>query len=136
MSGEEFNFIRQKPRVLDFVALDGLYRLTGCEKYEFVKFVVKELVDNALDKPDTRNIAVLVNHGSDALTVSVADDGKSKTFTQTDIEKLLDFEKAPSSKRAIKGVKREVLGNALQCCLGISYVLWKKTNAQNIQPKS
>jgi len=118
--------VRQKPRVLDFVSIDGLCRLTGCVKGDFLKFIVKELLDNALDKKDTKNIDIVVSHNNDALTVFVADDGKSKTFTQTDVEKLLDFERAPSSKRAIKGVKRGVLGNALQCCLGISYALWEE----------
>ena len=118
--------IRQKPRVLDFVSIDGLCRLTGCVKEEFLKFIVKELLDNALDKKDTKNIDIIISHNNDdALTVSVIDDGNPK-FNQDALTKLLDFEQSPSSKRSIKGVKRGVLGNALQCCLGISHALWEE----------
>lgn len=120
---EETARIRWKPRVLDFVTLDGLQRFTGCTPERFVKFIVKELIDNALDKRNVRNIDVGIIPESDTLLIYVADDGEP-TFTESDLHKILNFSKAPSSKMGIKSIQRGVLGNALQCCFGISYALW------------
>ncbi|MDG7024691.1 MAG: sensor histidine kinase [Nitrososphaerota archaeon] len=120
----DFTDVRQHPRVLlDFFTLDGLERLTGMTRSEFVRFVVKELIDNALDKPGTRRIDVDLTSEADTTTVSVSDDGDPR-LARSDLEKILDFAKAPSSKRGLKRVTRGILGNALQSCFGISYATW------------
>ena len=124
---EETAQIRWKPRVLDFVTLDGLQRFTGCTPERFVQFIVKELIDNALDKENVHNIEAGVILDDDGVLVFVADDGKPK-FTEESLNKILDFQNAPSSKRGIKRIQRGVLGNALQCCFGISHALWKEEN--------
>jgi len=115
--------IRQRPRVLDFVKLDGLKILTGCVPKDFLKFMVKELVDNALDKEGIKTITVEIREENGSLMLTVSDDGKG-TFNREVIEKVLDFTRAPSSKHGWKIVSRGRLGNALQCCFGISYALW------------
>ena len=120
---EETAQIRWKPRVLDFVTIDGLQRITGCIPNLFPRFIVKELLDNALDKRNVHNITVRINRASNAVLIYVADDGEP-TIAEQDLLKILDFSKAPSSKMGIKRVQRGVLGNALQCCFGISYALW------------
>jgi Histidine kinase-, DNA gyrase B-, and HSP90-like ATPase len=121
----DFTELRQHPRVLlDFFTLDGLERLTGMTKKEFVRFIVKELVDNALDKAGTTRITIDVTSEADTTTVSVSDDGEPR-LTRSNLEKILDFTKAPSSKRGLKRVTRGILGNALQSCFGISYATWQ-----------
>lgn len=116
--------IRQKPRVLDYVSVEGLERLTGCTLEGFVVFMIKELMDNALDKRDVRNIAARICEVDGLLQVSVSDDSQP-LFTREMLDKVLDFGKAPSSKRGIKALRRGILGNALQCCFGISHSLWR-----------
>ena len=116
--------LRQRPRVLDFMTLEGLERLTGQTPDRFVLFMVKELVDNALDKRAVRNIGVEIRKDGDSLTLSVSDDGRP-TLNREMLLKILDFERAPSSKWGFKTIRRGVLGNALQCCLGISYAMWR-----------
>lgn len=120
----ELENIRQVPRILEFFTIDGLYRMVGCVKSEFVLFITKELIDNALDKKNVRKILAGIISDGKTLYVYVADDG-GKRFNSEAIKKITAFEMAPSSKRGIRGVKRGVLGNALQCCLGISYALWQ-----------
>jgi len=114
--------IRARPRILDFVSLDGLERLTGCTKSQFVTFIIKEMIDNALDKVDTKTLEVniQVDQSAGMVLVSIRDDGKPQ-FTREMLDLVLDFTKAPSSKRGFKAVRRGVLGNALQCCFGISH---------------
>ena len=120
----DFTEVRQHPRVLlDFFTLDGLERLTGMTRSEFVRFIVKELLDNALDKPSTKKTFIDVTSEVDTTIVSVSDDG-DPCLTRPDLEKILDFTKAPSSKRGLKRVTRGILGNALQSCFGISYATW------------
>ena len=120
----EFTEVRQHPRVLlDFFTREGLERLTGITKSEFVRFIAKELVDNALDKPGTSRITIDVTSEADTTIVSVSDDGEPR-LTRSDLEKILDFSQAPSSKRGLKRATRGILGNALQSCFGISYATW------------
>ena|GEM_PF-774739 len=123
--------IRQIPRILEFVTLDGLQRLIGVTAEKSLLFMVKELVDNALDKVGVEAIIIRIKSSSNSLTLSIIDEGNGegyKTFTRESIEKILDFTKAPSSKRGWKKVSRGVLGNALQCCIGLSYALWDDDN--------
>jgi hypothetical protein len=116
--------IRQKPRVFDFITIEGLERLTGQTPDCFILFMTKELVDNALDKEGVKEIRVKIQKEDNALTLSVSDNGRP-TFNRRMLDKVLDFEKAPSSKRGLKTIRRGVLGNALQCCFGISYAMWQ-----------
>lgn len=55
--------------------------------------------------------------------MSVSDDGEPR-LARSDLEKILDFTKAPSSKRGLKRATRGILGNALQSCFGVSYATW------------
>jgi hypothetical protein len=96
--------------------------LTGCSPNEFIIFIVKECVDNALDKKNVKSIDVQIRTG-DNITVSITDDGYPPISRET-LMKLLDFEKAPSTKRGFKRISRGVQGNAFQCCAGLSYALW------------
>jgi ribosomal protein S13 len=111
--------------VLDFYTESGLTRLTGCNPTEFVKFIVKETVDNALDKQDPKRIIVEHSHNSTETSVSVSDDGLPP-FSEELLKAMLDFSRAPSTKRGIKKASRGALGNALQCCFGITYASWDK----------
>ncbi len=127
---EGFEHLRTRPRILDFISIGGLERLTGCKPDEFVTFIVKEMVDNALDKTETTCIEVEIQQSNDTLLVSVQDDGLPQ-FSREMINKVLDFESAPSSKRGIKALTRGILGNALQCCIGISFALWEQNQPEN-----
>ena len=40
-------------REFDFVRLNGLSRVTGCLSHEWDLYIVKELIDNALDADET-----------------------------------------------------------------------------------
>ncbi len=117
--------IRLKPRVFDFITVEGLQTLTGLTTDNFIVFMTKELIDNALDKEGVKEIRVKISEEYGVLTLLVSDDGHP-TFNRSMLNKVLGFEKAPSSKRGLKTIRRGVLGNALQCCFGISYAMWNE----------
>jgi hypothetical protein len=97
--------------------------LTGCGRGDWVRFIVTELVFNALDKKDVNNVTVDVHHEDGQTIVSVKDDGEPQ-FTKGMLEKVINFYSAPSSKRGLKRITRGIRGNALQSCAGISYTSW------------
>ena len=64
-------------------------------------------------------------HDITETSVSVSDDG-IPPFSEELLKAMLDFLRAPSTKRGIKRATRGALGNALQCCFGITYASWDK----------
>ncbi|MGQ9691224.1 MAG: hypothetical protein ACUVQY_08190 [Thermoproteota archaeon] len=123
-AGEVDSNIRQFPKVFDLIKFDGLQRLTGLVPNDFILFMVKEHVDNALDKKDVSSIEVgLINLDENMVLLYIMDDG-NPTIKKEDLKRILDFQNAPSSKRGIKGISRGVLGNALQCCIGMAHAFW------------
>jgi hypothetical protein len=122
-------------RESDFVRLDGLRRATGLPAHEWDLYIVKELVDNALDADEelwfgdaTRfpNILIRVEYtlvpslGSRQLLIEV---GNSAVFPVTRLPDIFSTAKYTSNKVFRKLPTRGALGNALKTVLGIPYVL-------------
>lgn len=90
---------------------------------EYDLFILKELVDNALDK-GARRISIRIGHVDRVvLGITVLDDGEPRIDDRY-VGSILDVRNITSSKYAIKRVKRGMLGNAIICCFGLSYILW------------
>jgi hypothetical protein len=128
---EAFSFKRE----FDFVRLDGLCRATGLPSHEWDIYIVKELIDNALDADETlwRNdptqfprlhirmeyISVSALQ-SQQLFIQVSN---RATFPVEQIADIFDTQWYTSRKAFIKGLTRGALGNALKTLLGIPYAL-------------
>ncbi len=133
-------------REFDFVRMDGLRRATGRPPHEWDIYIVKELIDNALDADerlwqrgelDAIDISVEVEYTyipelqSRQLFVRVSNRG---AFPVEQIEAIFSTQQYTSSKQFGKGLTRGALGNALKTILGIPYALrervsgsWKPT---------
>ncbi len=132
-------------REFDFVRLDGLRRATGRPPHEWDIYIIKELLDNALDADD-----VLWQHDhtqypivrisieytpipkmkAQQLEISVSN---RALFPVELIEDIFNTMCYTSRKSFIKGLTRGALGNALKTLLGIPYALRNKV-ADDWQP--
>jgi len=128
---EAFSFSRE----FDFVRLDGLRRATGRPPHEWDLYIVKELIDNALDADETlwRNdptqfprVHVRMEY------ISVPERQSQQLFVQVNnramfpVEQMADIfatQWYTSRKAFIRGLTRGALGNALKTLLGIPYAL-------------
>jgi hypothetical protein len=116
------------PRIKQFITEKGLSVLSGFSKKEdFVRFIVKETIDNALDVKGTKRVTVRIWREAGTLYVSVSNDGvvsEEDYMTLDKIEDILSFDYSPSSKNAKHTISLGSMGNALQTCIGMSYCFW------------
>ena len=122
-------------REYDFVRLEGLHRATGRPAHEWDLYILKELLDNALDADETLwyqsvnsypDISVDIEYISvpppqhQQLLVRV---GNSAIFPVEKIQDIFATQWYTSRKAFLKGLTRGTLGNALKTLLGIPYAL-------------
>lgn len=122
---EAFSFNRE----FDFVRLDRLCRTTGRPAHEWDFYIIKELIDNALDadeavwrqKPTQIPILkVRIEFANQQLFVQVSNRTKFPVELISDIFATRQY---TSRKAFVKGLTRGALGNALKTLLGIPYAL-------------
>jgi len=119
----------ERTRALDYVTLQGLSTLTGCEATNLDALIMKELVDNGLDaasggKP---RIGITFETGDDFLTLTVRDNGEG--MLSSDIERIVDFSRLYSTKFHDRTPSRGALGNAYNILLGAPYALAAEVGA-------
>jgi DNA topoisomerase VI subunit B len=123
--------ILSRSRTLEYVNEQGLCALTGCQKNDFDIWILKELIDNALDACDTSNvdprIQVKITRNNNIVIISVEDNGTG--ITREDLFKILDFTRFTSSKYFLKKPQRGFMGSAIKAIIGISFAL-KKIHGQ------
>lgn len=124
----------ERRRFLDYLSLHGLSAQTGCDPRDLDTFALKELVDNALDASEvtTPKIEVTFDTQTQFLSLTVKDNGKG--LTETDIERITDFERSYSTKFHYRYPTRGALGNALKCVLGMPYALTESLKVQYPRP--
>jgi hypothetical protein len=123
--GEAFSFNRE----FDFVRLERLYRTTGRPAHEWDFYMIKELIDNALDADEavwrkeptqTPILKVRIEFANQQLFVEVSNRTKFPVELIPDIFATRQY---TSRKAFVKGLTRGALGNALKTLLGIPYAL-------------
>ena len=119
----------ERTRALDYVTLQGLSTLTGCEATNLDALIMKELVDNGLDaargvKP---RIGVTLETGDDFLMLTVRDNGEG--MLTSDIERIVDYSRLYSTKFHDRTPSRGALGNAYNILLGAPYALAAEVGA-------
>lgn len=122
-------------REYDFIRLEGLYRATGRPAHEWDFYIIKELLDNALDADETLwsrnphqfpNISIHIEYISvpppqcQQLFVRVSN---RASFPTEKIQAIFATQWYTSRKAFLKGLTRGTLGNALKTLLGIPYAL-------------
>ena len=128
---EAFSFNRE----FDFVRLDRLCRTTGRPAHEWDFYIIKELIDNALDADEavwrqqptqTPILKIRIEFANEQLYVQV------NNRTQFPVELIPDIfatHQYTSRKAFIKGLTRGALGNALKTLLGIPYALYNRATS-------
>src|SRR5579884_4173352 len=128
---QAFSFNRE----YDFVRLEGLYRATGRPAHEWDLYILKELIDNALDADEAlwradvqqgpelhiqiEYIPVPPPH-CQQLLVRVRN---RALFPVWQVQDIFATQWYTSRKAFLKGLTRGALGNALKTLLGIPYAL-------------
>ena len=141
---EEPVFSSQKTR-MDYVTLEGIENRTGIEKQNAYAFVIKELLDNAVDFLETEHIGIsrkkdekametiaaaevqvhIIKEDDEFLRVIVVNSnqyGKS-VFSKDMLQSIFNFETFYSSKRNQYKITRGALGDAFKEILCIPYAL-------------
>ncbi|MDJ0903206.1 MAG: hypothetical protein QNJ55_30850, partial [Xenococcus sp. MO_188.B8] len=128
---EAFSFNRE----FDFVRLEGLRKATGQPAHDWDLYIIKELIDNALDadenlwreKPNQfPRIRIRIEYNeipdlkSQELFVEVSN---RSIFPVEKINDIFATQWYTSRKAFFKGLTRGALGNALKTLLGIPYAL-------------
>jgi hypothetical protein len=141
---EEPVFSSQKTR-MDYVTLEGIENRTGIEKQNAYTFVIKELLDNAIDFLETEHIGISRKKDQKAMqTIAAAevqvhiikeDDGflrvivvnsnqyGKSVFSKDMLQSIFNFETFYSSKRNQYKITRGALGDAFKEILCIPYAL-------------
>ena len=128
---DAFSFNRE----FDFVRLDGLRRVTGRPPHEWDIYIIKELIDNALDADEIMwygdpkqfpDIHIRIEYiklpaqKSQQLFISVSN---RSLFPVGQLSDIFATQWYTSRKAFTKGLTRGALGNALKTLLGIPYAL-------------
>jgi hypothetical protein len=115
--------------LMDCISVKGIQQRTGVEKYNLILFILKELLDNALDFLETfsrrrkdQEPIVKVVLTNQKIIVSNSNFGL-ESFSEERIKSIFTFDKFYSSKRNIYRVSRGNLGDALKSVIGIPYAL-------------
>lgn len=126
-------------REFDFVRLDGLRRATGRPAHEWDTYIVKELIDNAIDADEILwqqdsslypEICVRIEYisvperRSRQLYIEVQN---RALFPVDKLDEIFSTKQYTSSKIYAKGLTRGALGNALKTLLGIPYALHNRS---------
>ncbi len=113
-----------RPREFDYIEKDWLEKLTTGSCHDWDIYIVKELVDNALDADEEHgfvpSISVQIVLESDALEIRV---DNLAPFPQQYIERFFKPDEYVSVKHYFNYPTRGAQGNALKTILGIPYAL-------------
>jgi DNA topoisomerase VI subunit B len=134
----------------DYISIKGIRTRLGITDKYFDVFIIKELIDNALDFIETnaKKFVGLNQNPYVHLIVSTVEEeeGKNKVtkivvrnsnaginvFSKERVEKIFNFENYNSSKRNRYQISRGALGGALKDILGIPYALAVEGGSQII----
>ena len=130
---------------MDYVTLKGIENRTGVGKENLYGFILKDLMDNALDSHETQSskeqlkdaqVKVTITKEDKVLRIVVrnsTDYGKA-TFSKDKLKSIFNFDTFYSSKRNQYKVSRGALGDAFKEILCIPYALSREQNIQWNEP--
>ncbi|GEM_PF-6923720 len=126
--------ILTKKKEMDLFTLDGLTKQTGVSSEQWDTYIIKELIDNAIDACESAGIEkpevhITINESS----ISVKDNANG--ITKEILDKIIDINTYVGSKHYFKRPARGAQGNALLTILSIPYVFKKIVNTVIIQSR-
>lgn len=128
---------------MDYVTLEGIENRTGVGKEKLYDFILKELLDNAVDfleiqstkklpkeATSAADIQVIITKDDKSLKVAVrnSNDYGNPIFSKNILQSIFNFDTFYSSKRNQYKITRGALGDAFKEILCIPYALARKNN--------
>ena len=117
-------------RRLEFCTEKELVNQTGHGSYGWPLVILKELVDNALDACEEKDIAPVIQVKVGENQITVADNGPGIP-TET-IDGILDYSVRVSSREAYVAPDRGAQGNALKTLVAMPFVLSEEDEAGRV----
>ena len=115
----------------DYLTLTGIVNRTGIAKEDIYTFVLKELLDNAVDdveKSNNRLVEIKISRRNNTLYIVVRNYNESNkvVFSKAKLDSIFNLSKFTSSKRGLFRITRGALGDAMKYILGMPYALAKE----------
>lgn len=111
--------ILEESRDSEYFSKNGLITMTGLPENRWVVVIVKEPVDNSLDAiEDLADKQIEVCYRDNLLSIHDSFNG----IPEDELDKIFDFSKYASSKRAFRTVSRGYQGNALKTVIAICHI--------------
>lgn len=121
--------------LMDYISIRGISERIGIEEDDLIRFILKELLDNALDFMETygRARVEMENEDVDDFVVTVRITNEKiiisnynfgiESFTKDRLKSIFSFDMFYSSKRNIYMISRGSIGDALKEVICIPYAL-------------
>ena len=138
IAGQEQEVIYSTQRSqMDYITWKGIENRTGIEKHNIYEFVLKDLLDNAVDVRNSCHMMILPLHGQKFMLASKKQlqqrlfhmvvrnsnfSGKD-AFSRPMLESIFNFDRFYSSKRNQFKINKGALGDAFKEILCIPYAL-------------
>jgi len=115
----------------DYLTLNGIVNRTGIAKEDSYTFVLKELLDNAVDDVEKSNnplVEAEISIRNNLLYIVVRNFNESNkvVFSKAKLDSIFNLSKFTSSKRGLFRISRGALGDAMKYILGMPYALAKE----------
>jgi Histidine kinase-, DNA gyrase B-, and HSP90-like ATPase len=114
-------------RLMEFASEKELVAQTGHESYEWLRYIIKELVDNGLDECEEAEVApsikVTIRTGKSGRPTRIVVEDNGRGIPTETIAGIIDYKIRISSREAYISPTRGRQGNALKTILPMAYVL-------------
>jgi DNA topoisomerase VI subunit B len=121
-------------RLAEFCSRQQLVTATGHAVEYWPLYVMKELIDNALDNCEEHGIAPTVEIELAAGRITVTDNGSG--LPAEVLDRILNYETRTSSREAYVSPTRGAQGNALQTVLALPFALDGKVGRVTVEARS
>jgi hypothetical protein len=130
-------------QIMDYVKSKGIQTRTGVAEEDFGIFVLKELIDNAIDfieehvstfleKDETPVIKIIIEQTSSTTKIRVINsNAEIDVFSENLLRRIFNFKKFYSSKRNRYQISRGALGDALKEVLCVPYAIADKKEIED-----
>jgi len=132
--------------IMDYATIQGIRSRTGIDEKQMGLFVIKELIDNALDFLEKNNIvrkevAVFVTKEPNYIRIRVLNSTQpssslgstSASLSEDIIRSIFNYDKFYSTKRNLYKISRGALGDALKEVACIPYAIADRYDVQGWQ---
>ena len=115
----------------DYLTLNGIVNRTGIAKGDSYTFILKELLDNAVDDVEKSNnplVEAEISIRNNLLYIVVRNFNESNkvVFSKAKLDSIFNLSRFTSSKRGLFRISRGALGDAMKYVLGLPYALAKE----------